>query len=519
MDRPAAFRFAALAALFLGSICWLLVRTQPGEVPAHRGAEPTDQAERGVDLVRVPGPVKRSAAPREREFSALERGARNGDSPEHQSGNPGAPTSPIEFVRGRVLTPDGQPIEGALVLASNEYLQLLPIGMEGNGPHGLHRPWARATTGADGRFAITSGLVDSKGLSYAIFAPPYTPYRVTGKWIYRGRVLDLGDTHMQPGVDVKGRVENELGQGVDGATVLLAVDNGTPGLHADFPGRGIKLGTSAEDGTFLARGLPPGHWTLYADKAGYAPGELSGSTDQPGVHSGVILVMAKGLTVEGRVERIPAAETRRLRVASTNLAPRMGRATTGAALRERTAEVESGGAFRLEGLPGPGPFRLRAQALQESGAWVDIETVAQVQVSAPEAGALLAFREPTALRARCVDGASGEPITGFDAYLSVGERERPLTPPGWEKDSLVPLPDGVLYRSGEDLAVADDQALVVRCPGFLEARVPAPVEAERTTDLGDVALTPGPAARNHRAGRADRSPGGRCRSRSLLRSL
>lgn len=232
------------APLLLAGVLALAVLVWVGFSTLGPGDAPEPDSLRGA---RAPGGAAGSPEP------PVPAGPES-DPPREPAGEPVAPEE--TSVRGIVLYRTGEPAEGARV----GFVRTWSAGSELRG-----RP--PAVVGADGRFRIEG--VPARGARLAVFpALPETvdlaalrksPVFVTAEVEVRaGEEVDLGVIYLDPPAAIAGRVVEEGGRPVRGATVTAALLAGNIGRRsAETDG----------DGRFRLEGLLAGEYYLVASRA------------------------------------------------------------------------------------------------------------------------------------------------------------------------------------------------------------------------------------------------------------
>jgi protocatechuate 3,4-dioxygenase beta subunit len=182
---------------------------------------------------------------------------------------------PALALRGRVVDPDGQPLEGARVLARA-------------GGSLLDAPVARSD--ADGRFAFTELGVG--------------PYDLDASAEGYGTVFKRGVAVPGEGIELRlpavgglaGTVSDERG----GPVADFKVRWRSILLAQDGPGQGGENRFLAADGAFRLEGLSPGDYDVLVVAPGRAPAELR-VTVSPGAYADASVRLVAGATLSGRV--------------------------------------------------------------------------------------------------------------------------------------------------------------------------------------------------------------------------
>jgi protocatechuate 3,4-dioxygenase beta subunit len=287
-------------------------------------------------------------------------------------------------VTGRVLSPDGFPLEGAQVAATWDDLQSFSPG----------RP---AVTGPDGRFTLDT------------LAPGRVVLEASREGYGRGRTeleLELGgasvEIELERGATVSGRLLEAEGAPAGNRTLQLL-----PGGVA-FDSRARAKATTASDGTFIFHGVAAGEYRL-ALTDGYRP--VWSAPDPIAVQAGL---PREGIEV--RLPRLAAISGRLLGLAPDQLSG----VVVGAAkfehmtFEEHRGEVLDDGTYRVPGLT-PGRWEVTAANLElgrRGQGWIEIEP-----------GRSEATLDVELQGGHTVSGTvrrAGEPIAGAEVSLSGG---------------------------------------------------------------------------------------------------
>jgi hypothetical protein len=269
-NRIVVGMFALAVAAALAAVAWLVLHTTPPTEPGRTGTEkpavrpvPPPRPDRPPPERRPPGPSGRQDHAKPRSPVVLEVGGEvrgPDDAPV-----PGAEVAVLSSSAVEALQPSSQAsAEKVPVETLRELFDLEPEDAERTVPYSgvpavpadtaPGKEVARGTTGADGKFLITT--------------PSRGPFRLEARKAGLGQsvasdvlaggppvVMKLG-----PAAALTGRVTN----GVGGAPVEGAVVIARSG--------GVSKGTTAgPDGAFSVPDLPPGKYSLTAGAPGFAP--------------------------------------------------------------------------------------------------------------------------------------------------------------------------------------------------------------------------------------------------------
>ena len=271
---------------------------------------------------------------------------------------------------GRVTGPDGSPLSGVTVreATGSSFAPRFMPGMD-----------ATATTDPNGEYSIEA--VDPGDKTFNFSRQNYLP---TDKTItLSGREARL-DVQLSSGMTLNGSVATESGVPVADASV-----SANSASEAGF-GRG---GRTDGNGNFQINGLAPGHYTVTASKPGLASGVLRDFDIAAGAPARV--VMKAGGTIVGQVTGLTATELENATVNANG--PNGG----------GSAEVDSGGNFKLEGSP-TGTVRVSARTGRGFGGG----KTSQVQSVQVDPGSTVTvniqFKSDTVVRGRVT--RNGQPL-------------------------------------------------------------------------------------------------------------
>jgi protocatechuate 3,4-dioxygenase beta subunit len=194
----------------------------------------------------------------------------------------------LSVIEGRVLLPEG------LVLHP-EHASLEDVRLEWRPPADSHE-WSPAVLfpEQDGSFECPLAPV---GVELALVVEsPFGPDRALHLApLVPGERRRL-DVELEAGATVVGRVVDENGGGIEGATVVIHA--GTPFVEESVGDRDSTRTETIEGGRFVFRGLSPRPWDLSVSADGWCPAQ--GQVDASAPHE-LELVLRRGRTLEGRV--------------------------------------------------------------------------------------------------------------------------------------------------------------------------------------------------------------------------
>jgi uncharacterized GH25 family protein len=177
-------------------------------------------------------------------------------------------------IEGRVLDPDGEPVEGAEITVQEKQ----PPGMM-RIEIGGSRMEPRNRSNSRGAYRV-SPLDPDKSWTVKVRADGFAPAEATVRGIEPLRTRSGVDVTLSRGHTVRGRIVDGAGRGIRDATVEIEP---APQRHGM---RGIRMmgggapepvvGSSDDDGRFEIAGLPAGRLDLTARRSGFARGRVEG---------------------------------------------------------------------------------------------------------------------------------------------------------------------------------------------------------------------------------------------------
>jgi len=207
----------------------------------------------------------------------------------------------LATIRGRCVDENGDPVAGCKVLLrgwihsqerETAWLRDHP------GPQWTDPP--ASSTGADGVFAFTFWPPPPFQFAIELHRDDLARMRALWPSLAEGRVLDVGDVVMVPGIRVQGRVVYEGGDPVAGARINVNVGSSGDRETPSFRSTGA---TSERDGSFRCEGaLPAGRYRVQASCGDqYLDKEVTLSRDRP-VEELVLVLAGNSLpTITGRI--------------------------------------------------------------------------------------------------------------------------------------------------------------------------------------------------------------------------
>lgn len=335
---------------------------------------------------------------------------------------------PAAALLGRVVDPDGRPIEGVTLEAVPEATDGRSRGLRPEAPASLVR------SDASGRFRL-SGIRPVAAYAVTASRDGFIPRTLPGVVLPpRERSLDLGTVVLRPGVRLEGRVVDGRGEPVEGAEIRLREAGGMPVPAAEERLRERPpTAVTGSDGRFTLPDLAPGRpLDLLASGRGYLPEWVLG-VEPPGDDPLTVVLAAasrlSGSLVDPEGVPIPGAQ-----VALSWAGPPAG--TVGLEpLRpgSRTADTDARGEFRFDELT-PG----RVQLFATSDGFLPAESGTLTLPPARElTGVRLVLERGAEVVGRIFDPA-GEPVAGAQLRIegartlsgSEGEFRIEGVPPG-----------------------------------------------------------------------------------------
>jgi len=372
---------AALAALLFGVLSFLKEPpAQPPAVPAEASQAETTTPARTIDLEKSPEvQVDRTTPPdrvAEHRATATE---------------PAASWVYENELVGTILNPQGQPLSGTQVALSTAYELIFagePIDTSQD---------QTVRTDSSGRFAFKS-IEPRSRYKLTIKHKDYTLKELFTVAVGESGSFEEPPIHLAPGATFQGHVQDEAGNFVDGANLVL---DGLMYEGAGFEPPDRMTTTSDAQGAFVFANVPKGQRTLTVTAAGYGSVTLNGLnfTDDERVLRDVKLKI--GEMVRGRVlcggQGIPGAMVQAL-----------GFGNTTQISRDKVA-TDANGQFIFENLS-PGDYNVIASARGYR-----FEGVTRVRTGVDNV-VIEGFKEADVC-GRVIDAASGSPVTAFTCRM------------------------------------------------------------------------------------------------------
>ncbi|MEM8711305.1 MAG: carboxypeptidase regulatory-like domain-containing protein [Planctomycetota bacterium] len=317
------------------------------------------------------------------------------------------------LLKGRVTDASGFPLVGADVVATPTGLDRI-LDIDASGSAG--DLWRRTKTNEQGLFELECGAGKTR---LTVRLDGFAPFSQSHSAV-AGAETDLGDLRLAQGVILRGRVVDESGVGIEGATFREQpkADGGITILRTNEP----SIAVSGPGGEFEIASLAAGTYRFFVEHTEYPSEVLSGQLENPGdVASDVVVTLRAGAFLRGTVTGVPAGAGE----LSAYAAPAEGGSfvvmDAGEPSRYRTAPVAADGTFEINGLEdgvaysayvtesGGSRFRRRRRSLSVKG-------VAAVDGSAP---VQLVYSEGASLSFTVVD-VDGKPLVPDDIRAGFG---------------------------------------------------------------------------------------------------
>ncbi|HEX3128346.1 MAG TPA: carboxypeptidase regulatory-like domain-containing protein [Thermoanaerobaculia bacterium] len=279
-------------------------------------------------------------------------------------------------VEGRVLSPAGKPVVGATIELAEE---------EGAG---MFRIPVAAMSDGDGRYRLDG------------IKPGTRTFQATHPG-YRRAVRDLEvrpgenalDLSLEGGVEVRGRVVDDGGAPVPGASVSL---------REGWRSWDLPRGTSGADGSFTLTGVADGNYHLSAQKEGYAIDPDGEDVTVAGSSVGGLEVkLSRGGTVTGQLLGLDFTDLSQVQISSDSMSWRGGGGT-----------VRPDGTYRIENLA-PGKRRIIASLRDGSR---QAEGQVEIEPGVSETRLDLDFGQGAMLTGRVL--RNGEPLSSAMVSLN-----------------------------------------------------------------------------------------------------
>jgi protocatechuate 3,4-dioxygenase beta subunit len=305
---------------------------------------------------------------------------------------------------GRVVDPDGTPIEGARVqvLKSGENVfRTFMRRMEGE---------AAVRTGKDGSFRAKR-LAPGENQRLDVRHDDFEERALGGISLAPGGTRTGLTVVMRRGLTLRGLVKDEAGRPLAGAEVELSsarsMRAGRGGMQMEMIGPGNQLRReTAADGRFEFRGLKPGDYAVGARRSGFARASIDPvKVAEKRAAEPIELVLKPGATISGVLHDKAGSGASGWYVSARGASQGSG-PPLGPGMNRSEDPTGPDGAFLLEGLTAGETYEL--QVLGGSGLGPR-----KGGVTAPADGVDLTVTGTGQIRGRVVDGDSGRAIPDF----------------------------------------------------------------------------------------------------------
>ncbi len=459
---------SAVALLLALGVAWL----------AFSGSDKEPVRPAALTELDEPNPEHDDSLPRSSVDSPADRDVLPNVDPSVDPARPSREAPPREptltvSVRGRVLDERGSGVGARILFGRAPGSLALPLDAP-NHPAALRGERIETTSGQNGAFAFEIEVAPGESRhSLAVRSPGHADLDLHGILLPLQPTHDLMPLTLARGVTVEGRVVDEVGRGVGGATLR----RGFPAQSVAGRGLPATVGvevSSAHDGTFRMNSLSAGPLVLVVESEGRAGAVWQGLAERPGdVVRDVVIVLASGSSIAGRV-------------VSADGRP-VSDATVVIVSENASADTDAQGGFRLAGLSEAEAYVLRARTSERPRPprWL----TEPVEVRA-DMNAVLVVAPAAAVRLRVVRERGAEPLSPdavtTRAVLPGGAVEEIELAPSaeWHVDPEGGVRVPRLFTTGRESSVA----LVVRALGrSATSREFTPV-AGRELDLGELVL-------------------------------
>lgn len=391
-------------------------------------------------------------------------------------------------VVGRVVDDAGRPVAGADVQVVNamtaEFLNRLRDG--GTAPR-------RVQTDNAGRFEWIGAKAGSNTVK--VRADGYAPLEKEAQ-IPIDAQHDLGDVRVTLGAVLSGRVVDDTGRGVGGATLRLVENDFDLAFASSDVFGEAPLATTEPDGSFRIGSFACGPWKIRVHAEDHPDRVFEGNAERPGFEqSGLRFELAAGTTIEGVALGVPPEQAGKVKVRAQSLEERGGFGF-GLGLRSREAEVGPDGRFRIRGLAVDQRWQLQLRASTSGGPGFDVfrqrARSAGVRASSGERGIQLRWQQDSGIALRVVDEKTRAPIEEFEVTAGQGWRMEQLRGADGRPQKRFP---GGKVRVGDLYPSADGGGarIEIRAPGYTDWKQEnIALVAESDVDLGAIQLAPTP---------------------------
>jgi protocatechuate 3,4-dioxygenase beta subunit len=391
--KPQAL-LALLLVAALGAAAWFLFdlggSPAPVDVPGANEAAPTHSRDTGTagiasaDVDEQRRDAAESATPTASERTEVHAGGGT------DAGRP--------RITGRLVDAEGLPRVGVELTVSTWNLRGM-IQVVDDTP-GAETDRLDLETDADGRFSFV--LEGARSGNFSLKADELV-FAERASFEGNGADQDLGDLVVVGAATVAGVVQDENGSPVAG--VRVSAELGPMGFGS------TSTMESRDDGTFLLGKLRPGTWTLRAASGQFLPGVAEQKVEADQHITGVLITLAPGAAVTGRVVDDRGVGVAGMKVVSQRK-ERSGEMEIVRFSDEESVTTDANGAFRLAGLDGE-RATLKAYGDGHSTAVQTVDTgTSGVELQVMRMGSV----------AGVLVTAAGEPIAGSRVRAYVDEQ-------------------------------------------------------------------------------------------------
>ncbi len=397
--------------------------------------------------------------------------------------------APAHQLHGRVLDPNGRPIQGAKVYASDR--RGFPLDFEQGVEVPPYARRATAETDAEGRYAL-DGL-SAGSLRLLARAPGYGPYEEDEIPVPDAATFELADVVLQPGAILSGLVVDPDGAGVGGAKLYLEEGDNFGFRSFYMPGLERRPAAVTDPaGRFRIDELGLGAWNLRVSSADHPERTFEGLAERVGEVLDRRFELERGDIIAGRLLNVPEAERGKLKVRA---GPAQSGEFFGFGRSYREATVGPEGDFLVKGLRLDQDYSLQARKDETGGfrfgGFGSSTRSERVEARAGARGVELYYQPEAGVVFQAVDGETEAPVTSFQIQSGFRWREPFLGDDGRPVDEF---PEG-RARVGNlrpDTSPASLE-LEIDAVGYeTYERTDVKVIAGRDTDLGVIRLKPLP---------------------------
>ena len=310
---------------------------------------------------------------------------------------------------GKVVGPRGEATAGAEVQVKRDF------GLMSFSPTSTRPSSGPILTDSSGVFLVRE--LPRSALRIEIKASGFAPFseKLERQQVGPGNVPtsrgDLGVFTLEPGVTMRGVVLDSFGGPVFEAALHLEQSEQRGGVvFLESLAEEEPDAVTAQDGSFSLESVGLGPWAVTASHTDHPSAKITGSSDRVGVHpENLQIQLPEGGVITGVVEGAePGSEYEVVARKSSN---------DWAGLDfNRTAEVEEGGRFMLQGLLLDEDYDLFATKAADKLPFGFNEPVSdRVKARTGQAGVVLKMLAPAGIQFRVVSAETGEPVENFRA--------------------------------------------------------------------------------------------------------